>query len=210
MSPPPSKSKEKVVQEFRIQSIQDAAMRVIARKGMNAATMQEIAVEAGVAKGTIYLYFRDRDELVEKTFERAITELIARIEKAMSASGSIEQQIREILAAKIAFFTENREFFRLYMALRLPEGNAQQQRRHKRTCEPQYKGSADRFAEFLRSAMERGEVRRMDPRRLALFIIEGTNAIVIDRVMAETPPSEADDLDFMAAMILDGMRGGGR
>ena len=47
-------------------------MRVIARKGMAAATMQEIADEAGVAKGTIYLYFRDRDELVEKTFETAM------------------------------------------------------------------------------------------------------------------------------------------
>ena len=56
-----SKSKEEVVHDFRVQSIQDAAMRVIARKGMAAATMQEIAEEAGVAKGTIYLYFRDRD-----------------------------------------------------------------------------------------------------------------------------------------------------
>ena len=69
---PCPKSKEEVVQEFRIQSIQDATMRVIARKGMAAATMQEIADEAGVAKGTIYLYFRDRDELVEKTFETAM------------------------------------------------------------------------------------------------------------------------------------------
>jgi len=51
-------------------------MRVIARKGMAAATVQEIADEAGVAKGTIYLYFRDRDELVERTFEGAISELM--------------------------------------------------------------------------------------------------------------------------------------
>ncbi len=50
-----SKSKEEVVQEFRVQSLQEAAMRVIARKGMAAATMAEIAKEAGVAKGTIYL-----------------------------------------------------------------------------------------------------------------------------------------------------------
>src|SRR3954463_4863092 len=99
-----SKSKEEVVQEFRIQSIQEAAMRVIARKGMAAATMQEIAEEAGVAKGTIYLYFRDRDELVEKTFETAITQLIAKVEAALDTAGPIEQKIRGAMAAKFAFF----------------------------------------------------------------------------------------------------------
>ena len=79
------KSKEEVVHDYRVQSIQEATMRVIARKGMAAATMQEIAEEAGVAKGTIYLYFRDRDELVEKTFESAITELHARVMVAARA-----------------------------------------------------------------------------------------------------------------------------
>src|SRR6266487_170302 len=107
-----SKSKEEVVHDFRVQSIQDAAMRVIARKGMAAATMQEIAEEAGVAKGTIYLYFRDRDELVEKTFETAITQLIEHVEKAMDGEESLEEKIRAVMTAKLAFFRENREFFR--------------------------------------------------------------------------------------------------
>src|SRR3954464_8777957 len=118
----PPKSKEEVVQEFRVQSIQDAAMRVIARKGMAAATMQEIADEAGVAKGTIYLYFRDRDELVEKTFESAMSDLHDRVEEALGKEGTFEEKLRAVLSAQIAFFRDNREFFRLYISLRYPEG----------------------------------------------------------------------------------------
>ena len=94
------KSKEEVVQEFRIQSIQEATMRVIARKGMAAATMQEIAEEAGVAKGTIYLYFRDRDELVEKTFETAIGELHKRVDEALARGGTFEERFRNVIAAE--------------------------------------------------------------------------------------------------------------
>src|SRR3954470_14070390 len=101
------KSKEEVVQEFRIQSIQEATMRVIARKGMAAATMQEIADEAGVAKGTIYLYFRDRDELVEKTFESAMNDLHRRVDEALEKEGTFEQRLRAVLAAQITFFQEN-------------------------------------------------------------------------------------------------------
>ncbi|HEY3055456.1 MAG TPA: helix-turn-helix domain-containing protein [Thermoanaerobaculia bacterium] len=200
------KSKEEVVSEFRVQSIQDAAMRVIARKGMSAATMQEIAEEAGVAKGTIYLYFRDRDELVEKTFETAIMQLSARIEKARDAEPDIESKIRATMAAKLAFFRENREFFRLYMSLRLPEGDAQQQRRHKRTCEPQYRSNVGRFAEILSAAMDRHEIRRFDPHRLALFIVEGSTAIVVERVMEENSPPEQDDVEFLTQVIMGGIR----
>ena len=201
-----SKSKEDVVSEFRIQSIQDAAMRVIARKGRAAATMQEIAEEAGVATGTIYLYFRDRDELVEKTFETAITQLIERIARAMDEEKSIEEKIRAAMTAKLAFFRENREFFRLYISLRLPEGDAQQQRRHKRNCEPQYRSSVGRLAGILEAAMDRGEIRRFDSHRLALFIVEGSNAIVVERVMEETSPSEEQDVEFLTQMIMGGIR----
>src|SRR3954452_21671920 len=122
-----NRSKEDVVQEYRVQSIQEAAMRVIARKGMSSATMAEIASEAGIAKGTIYLYFRDRDELVEKTFETAIGELHNRVDAALELGGSFEARFRNVIAAELAFFRENAEFFRLYISLRMPEGNAAQQ-----------------------------------------------------------------------------------
>ncbi|HET8796969.1 MAG TPA: TetR/AcrR family transcriptional regulator, partial [Thermoanaerobaculia bacterium] len=112
----PHRSKEEVVQEFRIRSIQEAAIRVISRKGMSAATMQEIAEEAGVAKGTIYLYFRDRDELVEKTFESAMAQLMIQIDQALEADTPFDQKIRAVMSAKISFFAKNREFFRLYLA----------------------------------------------------------------------------------------------
>jgi AcrR family transcriptional regulator len=201
-----ARSKGEVVQEFRIQSIRDAAMRVIARKGMASATMQEIADEAGVAKGTIYLYFRDRDELVEKTFESAMSDLHNRVEQALEKEGTFEEKLRAVLAAQIGYFEANREFFRLYISLRYPEGNAQQQRRQKRHCAPQYKSRVERIAGVLREAMTRGEIRQLDPMRLALFIIEGSNAVIIERVLDEAPPPAEADIELIAGMILGGIR----
>ena len=202
----PIRSKEEVVQEFRIHSIQDATMRVIARKGMAAATVQEIADEAGVAKGTIYLYFRDRDELIEKTFQGAMTQLIARIDAVLDQELPFDEKIRAIMAAKIRFFSENREFFRLYLTLRMPEGPAPRQRRQKETCHPQYRARAQNLAAVLKQAMERGEVREMDPYRLAMFIIEGSTAIILERLTEESTPTEEADVDFITSLVLDGVR----
>ncbi len=181
-------------------------MRVIARKGMAAATVQEIADEAGVAKGTIYLYFRDRDELIEKTFDGAMNLLIARIDAVLDQDLPIEQKIRAVMAAKLGFFSENREFFRLYLTLRMPEGPAPRHRRHKQNCHPQYRVRAQHLAAQLKTAMERGEIREMDPYRLALFIIEGSTAVILERLTEDSSPADAADADFIAGLVLDGIR----
>jgi len=180
-------------------------MRVIARRGMSSATMQEIAEEAGVAKGTIYLYFRDRDELVEKTFESSISELHRDVDSTLAGDAPFEEKLRAMLRAGFAFFRENREFFRLYMSMRFPEGSPQQQRRQKRTCQPQYQTRIDRMAEALTEAMKRGEVRECDARRLALLIFEATNALIIERVMEEESPSEESDIELLVTTILNGI-----
>lgn len=198
------KSKEEVVQEFRIQTIQEATMRVIARKGMAAATMQEIAEEAGVAKGTLYLYFRDRDELVEKTFESAMNTLMVHMEQALDRDLPLEARIREIMRAKLEFFANHREFVRLYLSLRMPE--AQARRHQKDDCREQYRGRLQKLASVLEQAMERGEIRRLDPYRLALFMVEGSTAIVIERLAEETSPEVEAEVDLITGLVFDGIR----
>ena len=202
----PPKSKEEVVQEFRIQSIQDATLRVIARKGMAAATMQEIADEAGVAKGTIYLYFRDRDELVEKTFETAMQALLSRIDAALDQDVPFADKLRAVMTAKFSYFSANREFFRLYLSLRMPEGTPARQRRQKQNCQPQYRSRIDRLQTVLTQAMERGEIRTVDPHKLATFIVEGSSAIILDTLTESTDADDESNVDFITGLILDGIR----
>lgn len=199
------RSKEEIVQEFRVQSIQEAALRVIGRKGMAAATMQEIAKEAGIAKGTIYLYFRDRETLVEQTFETAIGELHRRVDAALAVDRPFEEKLRAIVEAQLTFFGEHAEFFRLYTSLRMPEGTPAQQRRHRRSCQSQFDARVARFAAFLEQGMEEGAVRRMDPSRLALFLIEGTAAIVFERLKEPSPRPQQEDVDFLLDVALAGI-----
>ncbi len=200
-----TRSKEEVVHEFRIQTLQEAAMRVIARKGISAATMQDIAEEAGVAKGTIYLYFKDRDELVDTTFENTVNQLDGRMESAMAAEATFEAKFRAALKTLLRFFRDNREFFRLYTAHRFPEGTPHQQRHQQRHCD-RYRDRITNFAALLSAAMESGEIRRMDPERLAMFLAEGTNAIVVERVMEDAPPPEDQDVDLIVDVVLSGIR----
>src|SRR5450756_2503586 len=109
-------TKKQVVGEFRCRAICEAAMRVVGRTGLSKATVEEIAREAGVAKGTVYLYFPSRDAILEKTVEAAVGQLLERLRCAEDKGQTFADSLELVLAAQFAFFDENRDFFRLYFA----------------------------------------------------------------------------------------------
>src|SRR5512141_1333187 len=100
-------TKKQVVEEFRCRAIRDAAMRVVGRKGLEKATVDDIAREAGVAKGTLYLYFRSRDEILEKTIGAAVDELLERLQRATDGTGPFAGALERLLTAQFAYFDEN-------------------------------------------------------------------------------------------------------
>jgi len=57
------KREKKMLEEMRVQQIQDAAKDVFMKKGFNSATIEEIAKKAELSPATIYLYFKSKDEL---------------------------------------------------------------------------------------------------------------------------------------------------
>lgn len=196
--------KEKLA-EVRVQELQEAALRVISRKGLAGATMQEIAAEAGVAKGTLYLYFKDRDALLERTAEFAFSKLAARLEATLPRMTSFEDKLRAIIRAELDFFDEHREFFRIYTTLKYPLNDVHHGTRRRRLCHPRYAAHLARLEALLREGMERGEVRRADPARLALFVSESAVALMLRRLTESPPPSVESDGDWMVDFLLNGL-----
>ena len=52
-------------QEFKRQSIQEAVIRLMCREGLKSVTMERVAQEVGIAKGTVYLHFPDKQSLLD-------------------------------------------------------------------------------------------------------------------------------------------------
>jgi TetR/AcrR family transcriptional regulator, fatty acid metabolism regulator protein len=64
--------------------ILDAAEQIFARHGFYAAKVSDVAKEAGVADGTIYLYFKSKDELLISLFERRMHQLNSALKAAIA------------------------------------------------------------------------------------------------------------------------------
>jgi AcrR family transcriptional regulator len=64
---------------IRRDAILDAALTVFAERGFEAARLDDVAARAGVAKGTLYLYFKDKEALFEDVVRRAVSPIVERV-----------------------------------------------------------------------------------------------------------------------------------
>ncbi len=83
----------------RRDSILDAAVRILVAAGPADLRMEDVAAEAGVAKGTLYLYFRHRSDLLTAVADRALLGWMGRVDGAMRA----DLRVRDVGPVAAAF-----------------------------------------------------------------------------------------------------------
>lgn len=80
----------------KYQLILDAALKVIAESGYHNAQVSRIAKEAGVADGTIYLYFKNKEDILISVFKEKLGDLVSQFHSSMSESSSAEEALRSM------------------------------------------------------------------------------------------------------------------
>jgi AcrR family transcriptional regulator len=198
------KTKEEVVEEYRCASIQDAAMAVIARKGIDETTIQDIADEAGIAKGTVYLYFRDRDELLARTADRAFEKLVADLEPTFSAPGTFADRLLAVVLRQLQFFDDNRTLFRATLALSHREAGL-----HKPKIGA-YAQYAARLEKMFADARETAEMRGLDPLAVSAVYRDCVRGVVVRRIEQKPRTTREEDARFIVSILLRGIQAGER
>ena len=98
-------------------AIAAAAEQVFAERGVHDARMEEIAARAGVAVGTVYNHFEDRDALLASLLEKRRAELAARLDRALAEGGHdpYEAQLRRFALTLFQHFETHRQFLIIMM-----------------------------------------------------------------------------------------------
>lgn len=104
--------------EIRRQQILDAAIRAIARKGYRAASVSDVVFEAGVARGTFYLYFNSKEEIFKAILDYYLQGIKKLVMREMSQEHNIFNVtlgLRNSVVAWLRFFDENRDLAKIVL-----------------------------------------------------------------------------------------------
>jgi AcrR family transcriptional regulator len=108
------KAREK---QIRHQQILDAAYEVFNEVGFFAATMDQIAERAELSKGTIYIYFKSKEEVYFSLLSNGLDILVALLEEMESTEPAADQLLEQTARTLFRFYKEHTSYFRIFMTM---------------------------------------------------------------------------------------------
>ncbi len=197
------KTRKEVIKEFRTAELMEAARSVFAKKGFHAATVEEIAAAAGVAKGTVYLYYKSKQEVYWGALEHGITELHNEIQTRLAAEETPEDKVRAFIAIKIRYFETNRDFFRIYFS-ELGSGFSHPAQMPPR-FEDMYLEQARLLEAALRQGIEGGAIREIRTDTAAVSISDLIRGIIVQRLLGWSKKDVDSDANFVFDLVWRGI-----
>ncbi len=186
-----ARSKEELLKVFRTEEILQAARRVISRDGLADASVERIAAEAGVAKGTLYLYFDSKETLLARACEPVVAELLRRTRRAIQRTRGLRRKLGEAVRVGLEHANEHQDFFH---ALRHDTAFGSR---------PEADPVRDKVRAYLRlitglihRGVRAGSFRPVDSRWAARCLIEVMRVTTLDDVRSKPrdPEAVADEI----------------
>jgi TetR/AcrR family fatty acid metabolism transcriptional regulator len=100
----------------KYQRILEAAVKVFAEQGFFQSTIAQIAKEAGVADGTIYLYFKNKDDILVQFYQYKTRQIFERFREAVSQPETAEEKLRCLIRVHLEEFQKDRNMAIVYQA----------------------------------------------------------------------------------------------
>jgi len=94
-------------QKPKYKQIIDAAVRVIAENGYHSSQVAKIAKEAGVADGTIYLYFKNKEDILVSVFKEKMGQFIDRIQKKIEQQANASDKLYAMIKTHFEQLSED-------------------------------------------------------------------------------------------------------
>jgi AcrR family transcriptional regulator len=177
-------------------AILDAAEQLIAKHGLHDAALVQIARRAGVAVGTLYNYFTDRDALIRALFESRRATFRPRLLAAINAGKELafEPRLRSFVRGVFDAFESHRSFLKLAIE------NEHLKPSHSTTPQDLLAGARALVAAGVRDGVIAAEKAELLP----LVITATIKSIAVHRIQAGG--ELAGDADAIVEILLDGAR----
>lgn len=180
-----------------------AAEKLFAARGFFPTTMSEIAQEAQFGTGTLYKYFKSKEDLYFTLIDEKTAEINGPVKAELSKKIPAVERIEKILGIQFNFFERNRDFFRIYISERS---------RFEWTVKDDLgKGIHDKMVAYIdlltqvmKQGIKDGAFKPKDPMDLAHALVGIVNSFVFEWLIAPRPYPLLSKVDTVLDIFLRG------
>lgn len=180
-------------------AIFDAAVKEFSDCGYNGATMDEIALKAGVAKGTLYYHFKSKEEIFNFIIVEGIKMMCDNVSEINKMEISSFDKIKHICKGQLMMFNDRREFFKVLIS--------QIWGKESRQSEIRLLLGAyfEEIQKVIEDAMDEGVVKKGDPELMSFLFFGNLIASAIYEIVRKGNQSIDDTVEQIIRISLDGI-----
>jgi AcrR family transcriptional regulator len=194
------RSKER---DARRRRILEAAEGIFSARGYHDASITEIATRAEIAAGTIYLYFGDKADLYGSVILEKMSEVVGRLETALSSDISATASLRAAVHSLFAYHDSNRQFFEIFLHQDQLAASPLNER-HWKEMEDLKRRNLGLIEDCVIRGQTGGEFRPGNPRLYALAFLGVTLQMIRQWIRERGEGPLTDSADFAADCFLNG------
>ena len=172
--------------EARRGEILSAAECLFSKHGFFKTSMAEIAASSQFAMGTVYRFFKSKEDIYISLVEAKVEELMTLLEEQVAQPRSAKEKVQGVIKVKLAFADKNRDFFRIYVSewsgFEWTIKSAFGDRVWKR-----YLAQIKLVADLIREGIQNGEFRKIDPEDTSLAFHGMLNSTIYVWILQASP-----------------------
>jgi len=175
--------------------ILEAAVKVFARQGFHQSTVAQIAKEAGVADGTIYLYFKNKDDILVQFFSYRTKQVFDRFRAEVKKADTCLDKLRNLIRRHLTEFQRDRDMAVVYQV---------ETHQINRAAESQIREMSQMYQDLIAEIVEQGQQEGSIRKDLYVGLVKRFILGAVDEVINSWLHSEGRyDLVSMADPMVD-------
>jgi TetR/AcrR family transcriptional regulator, fatty acid metabolism regulator protein len=185
----------------KYQRLINAAIEVIAEKGFHNSRVSDIAERADVADGTVYLYFKSKEQILMTALDSAFESFYRRAKQELTGSHDAPAQLRTLARLHLRELSQNRS-----LAVVLQTELRQSAKFLKEFSQRELKGYFNLIREIIRKGQQAGSIRPDVPEKIAAACLFGAlDELVTAWVLGSRESDLAAAADPVVDLLLSGM-----
>jgi len=199
-------SRRDILQDFRTRSLLEATRKIIATEGFDAVTMERVAREAGITKGGIYLYFRNKDQLTLTALEQIALQMLREIESNVDPKADAWVRLCQLVRAQLETMERHKDILRTLLLIRWFLSDRRERKKWLRLMHHR-EGHLGRLKAILDDGLRKKIFYPLDTAAAAFYINEMTISTAQRRIMGLSRSSLQQDTQGLIRFIALLLRG---
>ena len=180
-------------------AIFDAAIKVFSGSGYDAATMDDIAVTAGVAKGTLYYHFKSKEEIFKFIIFEGTSMIREELKNAFNEETNSILRLKRACKVQLELVSTYRDFFKVAMSQLWGQEDRQKELRETLHSYIEY------IEDLLKAAMSDGLIKKGETTFMAYTFIGSLFATAVYELLNKEKANSEEVIDNLVQYILNGV-----